>query len=143
MLPQLRKKLEILCHDCRKMYLFQKSKFVRFLLVGVINTLFGYSVFALLICLGLDYRYSLLIATICGVLFNFKTIGGIVFKDQNNRLIARFIGVYLVIYLLNAESLRIVKMLGINMLLAQAILVLPLAIVSYFLNKTFVFRGGR
>ncbi|MFM6404510.1 MAG: GtrA family protein, partial [Microcystis sp.] len=74
------------------MYLFQKSKFVRFLLVGVINTLFGYSVFALMICLGLDYRYSLLIATICGVLFNFKTIGGIVFKDQNNRLLARFIG---------------------------------------------------
>ena len=52
-------------------------------------------------------------------------------------------GVYLVIYLLNAESLRIVKMLGINILVAQAILVLPLAIVSYFLNKTFVFRGGR
>ena len=143
MLYQLRKKLEILCHDCRKMYLIQKSKFVRFLLVGVINTLFGYSVFALLFRLGLDYRYSLLIATICGVLFNFKTIGAIVFKDQNNRLLTRFIGVYLVIYLLNAESLRIVKMLGINILVAQAILVLPLAIVSYFLNKTFVFRGSR
>jgi putative flippase GtrA len=52
-------------------------------------------------------------------------------------------GVYLVIYLLNAESLRIVKTLGINMLVAQAILVLPLAIVSYFFNKTFVFRGDR
>jgi putative flippase GtrA len=125
------------------MYLFQKSKFVRFLLVGVINTLFGYSVFALMICLGLDYRYSLLIATICGVLFNFKTIGAIVFKNKDNRLLARFMGVYLVIYLLNAESLRIVKTLGINMLVAQAILVLPLAIVSYFFNKTFVFRGDR
>ncbi|GBF52509.1 hypothetical protein N0824_00355 [Microcystis sp. 0824] len=125
------------------MYLFKKSKSVRFLLVGVVNTLFGYGVFALLFRLGLDERYSLLIATICGVLFNFKTIGAIVFKDQNNRLIARFIGVYLVIYLLNAESLRIVKMLGINMLVAQAVLVLPLAIVSYFLNKTFVFRGNR
>ncbi|MFM7712634.1 MAG: GtrA family protein, partial [Microcystis sp.] len=96
--------------------------------MGVVNTLFGYSVFALLFRLGLDYPYSLLIATICGVLFNFKTIGAIVFRDQNNRLLARFIGVYLVIYLLNAESLRIVKMLGINMLVAQAILVLPLAI---------------
>jgi len=125
------------------MYIIQKSKFVRFLLVGVINTLFGYSVFALMICLGLDYRYSLLIATICGVLFNFKTIGAIVFKNKDNRLLARFMGVYLVIYLLNAESLRIVKTLGINMLVAQAILVLPLAIVSYFFNKTFVFRGDR
>jgi putative flippase GtrA len=34
-------------------------------------------------------------------------------------------------------------MLGINMLVAQAVLVLPLAIISYFLNKTFVFRGNR
>ena len=71
------------------------------------------------------------------------TIGGIVFKNKDNRLLARFLGVYLVIYLLNAESLRIVKTLGINMLVAQAILVLPLAIVSYFFNKTFVFRGDR
>lgn len=118
----------------------QKSRLIKFLLVGSINTLFGYSIFVLMLYLGLYYRYSLLIATICGVLFNFKTIGILVFKSRNNRLLVRFAAVYLVIYLLNVESLRIICMMGISILLGQAILVLPLAIVSYFLNKILVFR---
>ncbi|WP_199288934.1 GtrA family protein [Pseudanabaena sp. FACHB-1998] len=118
----------------------QKSRFINFMLVGLINTLFGYGMFALLLHLGLYYRYSLLIATICGILFNFKTIGILVFKSRNNRLIVRFVAVYLVIYLLNVESLRIIYMMGISILLGQAILVIPLAIVSYFLNKIIVFR---
>ncbi len=119
----------------------KNSKFVKFLFVGVINTLFGYTIFTLLIFLKLDYRFALLIATICGVLFNFKTIGILVFETKSNRLIIRFFAVYLSIYLLNIGSLQITNFLGINVLLAQAILLLPLAIVSYFLNKRFVFNS--
>ncbi|MFN5967546.1 MAG: GtrA family protein, partial [Pseudanabaena sp.] len=77
----------------------KKSRFIKFLFVGIINTIFGYSVFAILIILRLDYQYALLIATICGVMFNFKTIGTLVFKTKNNELIFRFIGVYCVIYI--------------------------------------------
>lgn len=119
----------------------KNSKFVKFLFVGVINTLFGYTIFTLLIFLKLDYRFALLIATIFGVLFNFKTIGILVFETRSNRLIIRFFAVYLSIYLLNIGSLQITNFLGINVLLAQAILLLPLAIVSYFLNKRFVFNS--
>ena len=77
----------------------KKSRFIKFLFVGIINTIFGYSVFAMLIILRLDYRYALLMATIFGVMFNFKTIGILVFKTKNNELIFRFIGVYCVIYI--------------------------------------------
>jgi putative flippase GtrA len=121
----------------------KNSKFVKFLGVGVINTLFGYSIFSLLIFFKLDYHFALLIATICGVLFNFKTIGILVFETKSNRLIIRFFAVYLSTYLLNIGSLQITNLLGINVLVAQAILLLPLAIISYFLNKKFVFNGKR
>ena len=59
--------------------LIKKRKFVRFLLVGVLNTLFGYFSFATLIIIGLDYKLAALLATIIGVLFNFQTTGRLVF----------------------------------------------------------------
>jgi putative flippase GtrA len=44
---------------------------LRFLLVGVLNTAFGYLLFALLLALGLKVPLALLLATVGGVLFNF------------------------------------------------------------------------
>jgi putative flippase GtrA len=129
------------------MYLIQKYRFLKFLLVGVLNTIFGYGVFALSVYAGMDYRYAVLLSTILGVLFNFKTIGTLVFGSKNNKLIFRFICVYVVIYLLNVEVLRLADSIQVNLepkvkiMIAGGILVLPLAIVSYVLNKLFVFRG--
>jgi putative flippase GtrA len=128
--------------------ILEKHQFVRFLLVGVINTLFSYSIFTLLIFVGLDYRYAVLVSTIMGILFNFKTLGTLVFKRKNNnKLIFRFISVYTVIYLLNVEALRIADSVNVNIdqkvkiIFAGAILVIPSSIISYVLNKFFVFRG--
>jgi putative flippase GtrA len=118
------------------------SQPLRFLLVGLLNTIFGYSIFAVLNILGLPYYLSILFATILGVLFNFKTIGKIVFKSRDNKLIFNFIIVYSFVYFLNIMGLKLVLPLKINLLMAQAILVLPLALVSYILNRTFVFKAS-
>ena len=48
------------------------------------NTLFGYSIFSILVFFKIHYSLALLIATILGVIFNFKTVGIIVFKDGKN-----------------------------------------------------------
>ncbi|WP_103668973.1 GtrA family protein [Pseudanabaena sp. BC1403] len=117
----------------------KNNTFVSFLFVGGINTLFGYTIFSLLVFVRLEYRLALLIATVCGIFFNFKTVGTLVFKTRNNRLIIRFIIVYLLTYLINVGVLKITNSLGINLFLSQALLVLPLACFSYFLNKQFVF----
>ncbi|MGV2387505.1 MAG UNVERIFIED_CONTAM: GtrA family protein [Microcystis novacekii LVE1205-3] len=55
--------------------LIKKHKFARFLLVGVLNTLFSYFLYGSLILIGLNYKYAVLLATIIGVLFNFQTTG--------------------------------------------------------------------
>ncbi len=109
------------------------------MIVGVINTLFGYSLFSLLILLSFRYEIAALISTVCGVLFNFKTIGIIVFQNKNNYLIFKFIVVYIIIYLLQILLLKQLVAYKINIFVAGALILPPLALVSYTLNKIFVF----
>lgn len=109
-------------------------------MVGGINALFGYSVFALFILLGLHYVLAALLATICGILFNFKTTGKLVFKNKDNRLIFRFFGVYLITYFLIVGLLKLFDMAGVAPLVAGAIIVLPMGVVSFLLMKKLVFK---
>jgi len=115
-------------------------RFFRFLFVGGINTLFGYFVFSVLILLQVHYSIASLLATILGVLFNYFTTGRIVFNNSDSKLLFKFFGVYGITYLINLLFLKIFDSCHVNMLIAGAILVFPSAILSYFLNKTFVFR---
>jgi putative flippase GtrA len=118
-------------------------RFVRFLVVGGINTVFGYSVYAFFIYIGLHYSLAALFATILGVLFNFKTTGKIVFDNSNNSLLLKFIGVYLITYLISLAFLKGLVLLKINLYLAGALVILPNAVIAYLLNKRFVFMRLR
>lgn len=116
------------------------KKFIRFLFVGVLNTLFGYSIYALFIFIGLHYSLAVFFSTILGILFNFKTIGILVFKNNDNSLIFRFFGVYAINYILNVSALTLLKFSGSdNMYINGLIVVFPLALLSFILNKKFVF----
>lgn len=118
-----------------------KRQLFSFLLVGILNTIFGYGLFALFIYLGLYYPLAVLLSTILGVLFNFKTIGKLVFGSSDNGLILRFALVYVITYLLNIFFLWLFKRLGFeNMYINGFVLLIPLAAVSFLLNKFFVFR---
>lgn len=114
-------------------------QFHRYLAVGLLNTLFGYGIFALLNYLGLGYPVALLLATVLGVLFNFKSIGILVFESRNNGLIFRFIAVYVVIYLLNLLGLKLLSVAHVNVYIAGAILLPLMAAVGFLVNKRFVF----
>jgi len=114
-------------------------RFIRFLFVGGINTAFGYLIFSVLILLQIHYSIASLLATILGVIFNYFTTGRIVFDNSDPKLLVKFFGVYGITYLINLIFLLIFDSFQINMLIAGAILIFPLAILSYFLNKIFVF----
>lgn len=118
-----------------------KQEIAAFLAVGTINTLFGYSCYASFIFLGMSYPLALLCSTILGVLFNFKTIGSLVFKNSNNLLIFKFIAVYLCIYLFNISLVSLLKATNINLYIAGLIAVLPSALMSFVLNKMWVFKS--
>lgn len=114
--------------------------FLRFLVVGGMNTLFLYMVFAIFTLLHFHYVVATLIAYICGTLFNFRTYGTLVFRNKSFWLIFRFVGVAVLLYGLNIGILKIFEIFDVNKLVAQAILTLPLAGVSFFLFRKFVFR---
>ncbi|GGI46226.1 hypothetical protein GCM10008018_16060 [Paenibacillus marchantiophytorum] len=115
------------------------NKFFKFLVIGGINTIFGYSLYALFIFFHLHYAVATLFSTIIGIFFNFKTIGSIVFKNKNNRLLLKFFIVYGIIYFLNITIMYFLNSLLMNQYFTGAITVLPLAILSFFLNKKYVF----
>lgn len=116
-----------------------KSRFFRFILVGGINTTFGYGCFALLLYAGLHYALALLLATVLGVLFNFKTTGLLVFGSRNNRLIVRFILAYAFVYLLHVGALQVLTGLGVSPYIGAAIMILPISVLAFIINKSFVF----
>lgn len=113
---------------------------LRFFVVGGLNTAFGFTVYSIFILLHLHYVVAALLGQICGILFNFKTTGTIVFKNKDNRLIFRFFIVYLVTYLITIGLLKIFHIHNIGSIVAGAIIIIPIALLAFFLNKKFVFN---
>jgi len=125
------KLLQSLIHD---------KKFIKFIFVGLLNAAFGYSAFAFFIWCQLHYAVASLLATVLGVLFNFKTVGILVFRSRNNSLLLKFSSVYIVTYCLNVLCLSMFSYYHANMYLAGILLLGPMAVTAFLLNRHFVFR---
>lgn len=121
--------------------LYDKKQIIKFILVGIINTIFGYGLYALFIYIGFHYFYATLFATILGVVFNFKTTGKIVFNSSENRLIYKFVIVYICIFLLNLSIIKFFKYLTFDDYMSGLFAIVFCAIVSFVLSKIYVFRS--
>jgi putative flippase GtrA len=119
--------------------LLRAGGFPRFLLVGLLNTLFGYGLFCAVLAATQRTMLSLTVSTILGVLFNYGSIGALVFGARGSRRLWRFVGVYAVLFVVNASVLLMLQRLGASPVVAQAGLLLPLAAMSFALNRRFVF----
>lgn len=117
--------------------------FMRFLVAGAVNTLFGFVVYSLTILAGAAVWLALLAGILAGVAFNFVTTGGYVFRDLSPRRFPRFLLAYLLIYLVNLGLITLLSPWISNVILAQAIVTLPMALASYLLMARFVFRAPR
>jgi putative flippase GtrA len=118
-----------------------KRRLVRFLLVGGINTAFSYTVYATFLLFGLGYALANLLALIASILFSFKTQGTLVFNNTAHRLIFRFSICWLFIYLCNIAFIREMLTLGLDAYTAGALAIPPVIVLSYLLQKYFVFNA--
>ena len=116
-----------------------KSRVFRFLFAGFLNTLFGYSVYSVAILLGIHYTIAMLLATCIGVLFNFFTIGHLVFKKIKLIMFFRYVAMYVGIYLGNIALIRFFVFFDINLFLSGLGSMLIMAFISYFLCSRFVY----
>lgn len=112
----------------------------RFLAVGVLNTAFGYVIFAAGILAGLPSGIALAIAMVIGVMFNFFTLGRLVFDSRDPTRLPRFVAVYALTYVVNLMLLRLVEGAGLGPLLAQ-LACLPVTVsLTFVLMRFLVFR---
>lgn len=120
----------------------EARRFAAFLLVGGLNTLFGYAMFAGLMLIGVGLEGATIGATLLGVLFNFRSIGRIVFGSRDGRLLPRFALVYAAQAAINLGLLRLAGAWGVGPLVAEAFILPPLAVATYLAMRRFVFTDA-
>jgi putative flippase GtrA len=109
------------------------KRFLKFLLVGLVNTGFGYGVYAILVIFGTPPQIALLLSFMIGVLWNYLTTARFVFEVSGFGRLPAYCLCYVLIYGLNAGTLQLAINTGIQPLLAQAILTPIVAVISFVL----------
>lgn len=119
------------------------NRFMRFLVAGGLNTLFGFAVYSFAIISGATVWFALLAGTISGTVFNFFTTGGYVFRELSLRRFPRFLLCYILVYGINLVLIKLLSLWLNNKIVSQAILTFPMALLSYVLMARFVFYSNR
>jgi putative flippase GtrA len=116
------------------------SPLFRFLLAGAANSAFGFAVYSALALTTLPTWLVLTISTSLGLAFNFLTTGGFVFRDLGPGRAPRFVLTYLVVLALYWTLINRLSPLAGGRIGAMAIVILPMAALTYVLQSRFVFR---
>lgn len=124
-----------------------KDRRLAFLLVGGFNTAFGFGLFTGFYLLLNDHRWgymvALVIAQVIATVVAFVLYRTLVFRVRGNLRVdfLRFCSVYLVSFLINAAATPFcVEVLGLNPLLAQALVIAVTTLASYLGHSRFSFR---
>ena len=116
------------------------DSFYRFILVSILNTAFGYTIFSLFIYFKTNYKVAIALATIAGIIFNYQSIGKLVFRHKETNRIIRFIFAYIFIYLLNINGVSLFLSLGFNLYISFVMIFVPTSLINYLVMKAFVFK---
>jgi putative flippase GtrA len=119
---------------------FLRYQYIRFILTGLINTIFGYGLYIIFLYLKLTPTYSMILTTIFGIIFNFKTIGTYVFKNKSKFLFFKFILVYLITLSFNIETIQLISKFYSDSRIAGFLSIILGSVLSFTLNKKFVFN---
>lgn len=114
---------------------------ILFILVGMLNTVVGYGLFAGIYFATQSRRIAVVIATILGVLFNFFSTGRIVFGNRSGWALIPFILGYVVTLGVNFILLELLVRGGVDPLIAQAICLPVVVVLGYLFNSRIVFKN--
>ena len=122
---------------------FYDPKIIKFLSAGVLNTVFGYSVYAVLLFIKVHYLVALFVATVAGVVFNYISFGRIVFNGHGGWFVfGKFVIAYALIYVVNAVLLRILMAYFLlNPYLGQVICIPISILLSWLLMNYWVYKN--
>jgi len=117
-------------------------RIIKFLSVGVLNTLFGYAVYAALLFLGVPYLTALFLATVVGVIFNYFSFGRMVFYEPGGWFVfGKFVLAYALVYIVNATLLSfLTKDFLFSPYLGQIICIPLSVLLSWLLMNHWVYK---
>lgn len=115
----------------------------RYYQAGIVNTAFGYGLYALFVGLGLNMYLAQIIAHLMGMTFNYFTYSRHAFHDSDVSK-GRFILSYAVNYLLGLAALWAASRVIVSPYLAGLVAVAVVSLINYLILKYWVFtaRGG-
>ncbi|RYG10152.1 MAG: hypothetical protein EON92_13245 [Burkholderiales bacterium] len=120
----------------------RSSTFLRFVVAGGVNTLFGYAVYGLGIAAEAPVWLALLAGMVAGTIFNFFTTGGYAFRQLALTRYPLFAACYLLVYGINLLLIALLSQWLQDKMLVQGLLLIPLALLSYLLMARVVFTQG-
>lgn len=114
---------------------------VVYVFVGGINTVVGFCLYAVGLWLGLPYWLAALVSQILGTLFNYVSYGKVVFRAKlTGASLVRFCAFYTLIYVFSVSLLTGLQKIGMSAFSAGIVNGLCVPVLSYFLNRTMIFR---
>ena len=120
--------------------ILKRILFVKYIFIGGINTVFGYGVYWGLLQLDVHFAIAAFISTILGTIFNFFTIGRLVFKSKNNSFFYKFVFCVWFLYLITTGAIAFIHNFNISYEVAGLIIIIPRAAIGFLLNKYWVFK---
>lgn len=114
------------------------KRLLRYYQAGVVNTLFGYGLYSLLVLVGLNLFIAQSISHVAGVTFNHFTYSRYAFAGQRGST-RNFVVSYLLNYCCSLACLAAVSQVTPSPYLAGLITVIIVSIGNYFVLKFFVF----
>jgi putative flippase GtrA len=116
------------------------ARFLRFLIVGGLNTAVNYGIYALLVYLGLGYLLAATLSFVAGLVISFKSQRRFVFRSRGKHSFTLFVASWLLIYVIHVSMLGLLVRSGVDSYLAGALLLVPTALLSFAVLRLVVFR---
>ena len=120
-----------------------RPQFVRFIVVGALNTGFNVVVYWAMLWAGLAVPLASLASLIVGILINFTTQSRLVFDNRNLWKLLPYVVVWSTLYAFNLGLIGLLMRYGLDAYWAGLLSTPATVIVSYFLLRFFVFRATR
>lgn len=125
-----------------RVYNNNQYQFARFIIAGILNTLFGAVIgFLFLYFLPFHYSLSVFLATLIGIIFNYYNNSKFVFKNELNLLkISLFFLTYGILYLFNILFMTLIMSYFLMESYEAFLFVIPImTLITYYIQKKFIF----
>lgn len=118
------------------------AQFLGFILAGGVATLVNYTLFSLLLRMGVHYLAASASGYLSGVLISFFINRRAIFRTSHSPLgpqLLRYLGAYGLALVVQLALLELLVRLGAAAMIANAVALVVVVVVNYFVVRRFVF----